>query len=141
MHHQLKRAAITKSNGRKVADVARRQPADAERFRECHDRAIHQAEGEIGELSVDSHRTSELARGRRCVGEGAAGEILHEHLHRPALIAKEVVDFRQDETWNETGPCLVNRSAKRLVVRRALDEVVDERSGVANEGRGATGGH
>jgi hypothetical protein len=32
---------------------------------------------------------------------------VHKHLHGPALIAKEVVDFGMHETGNLTGACLI----------------------------------
>ena len=57
MDHQLERAAVAESNGRKVTHVARRQPPDAERFGERHDRTINQPETQIRELSVHFHRT------------------------------------------------------------------------------------
>lgn len=38
MHHQIERAAIAKSYSCEMTNVARRQPADTERFGEPHDR-------------------------------------------------------------------------------------------------------
>jgi len=107
MHYQLERAAIVKSNSGEVTHVARCQPADAERFNERHDRAVHETEVEIGEQSVHFHGPRKLTNGRRRVGEGAAGDVVHKHLHGPALIAKEVVDFGMHETGNLTGACLI----------------------------------
>jgi hypothetical protein len=65
------------------------------------------------------------------VGENARGEVLHEHLHRLALVAKKVVDLGEYDPGNVAGACLIDGLAKRLVVRGALDEIVDECPGVA----------
>ena len=65
----------------------------------------------------------------------------HEHLHRLALVAKEVVDLGEHETRHIAGACLVNRISEESVAWRSLDEIVDERSGVADERSRATGWH
>ena len=62
-------------------------------------------------------------------------------MHRLALVAKEVVDFGEHETRHEAGTGLVNRISEESVVGRTLDEIVDERSGVANQRGGAIGRH
>jgi len=141
MYDQFERATIGKSNGGEVTHVAGRDSIDAERFGQGDDRGVDEAEAEIHEASVDVHRTRELADRRRRVGEGAAREILHERLHRRALAAKEVIDLGEDETRNVTGPRLVDSVAKEPMVWCALDEIVDERPGVADERCCATGRH
>jgi len=124
-----------------VTQVARRQTTDVESLGECYDRSVDEAQVEIREASVHFHRTRELTDSWRRVREGASREILHEHLHRPALVAKEVVDLDEHETWNITRACLVDGIAEEPVVWRALDDVVDKRTGIADERRRATGGH
>ena len=141
MNHQIKRAAVTQSNGGKVTHVARGQSTDAERLGKRYDRTIDEAQAQIREASIHFHRTGELTDGWRRVSESAARDIPHEHLHRPALVAKEVVDLCQHETRNVTGACLVNGSAKEPVVWRALNEVVDKRTGIADKRCRATGRH
>ncbi len=133
MHNQLEPAATGESNGSEVAHVARREPVDTKRLGQRHDRTIDEAQTEIRESPVHFHRTCELADCRRRVGEGAANEILHEHVHRLALVAKEVVNFGKDETGDIAGTRLVDGGTKEPVVWRAFDEIVDERPGVANE--------
>lgn len=86
MRHQIERAAIAKSYSCEMTNVARRQPVDTERFRERHDRTVHEAEFKIGKRAVDVHRSEELTEVGRRVGEGPASEILDEDLHRPALV-------------------------------------------------------
>lgn len=141
MHDQLEPAAASEPNGCEVAHVTCREPMDAERLGQRHNRCVDEAEAEIREASVHGHRTRQLAERRGRVGEGTSGEILHERLHRRALVAKEVVDLGEDETRNVTGARPVDGVAKELVVWRALDEVVDERAGVAKEGGRATDRH
>jgi hypothetical protein len=63
--------------------------------------------------------------GRR-VDEGATGEILHEYLHRPALVAKKVIDFGEHETGYVAGACLVDGVAKQSMVWRTLDQIIDQ---------------
>jgi hypothetical protein len=75
------------------------------------------------------------------VGECASSQILHEHLHRPALVAKEVVDLGEHEAGDVAGACLIDGLAKQLVVRGTLDEIVDECPGVANQRSCATDWH
>lgn len=84
-----------------------------------HDRTIDEAQTEIREAPVHLHRTRELADCRRRVGEGAANEVLHEHLHRLALVAKEAVNFGKDETGDIAGTRLVDGGTKEPVVWRA----------------------
>jgi len=141
MNNQLERTSVAESNSREVTHVACCQTMDAEHLGERHDRTIHQAEAEIGETPVHFHGSCELTGGWRRVREGAASEILHERLHRPALFAKEIVDLGEHEARDVPGPCPVNGVPKLLVVRRALDQIVDERSCVANERSRATGRH
>jgi len=133
MHDQLEPATTCESNGGEVTHVAGRDSIDAEGFGQGDDRRVDEAKAEIGEPSVHVDRTRELAKGRRCVREGAAREILHERLHRRALAAKEVIDLGEDETRNIAGARLVDGVAKEPVVWCALDEIVDERAGVADE--------
>jgi hypothetical protein len=87
-----------------------------------HDRAIHQPETQVCEASVDFHRTRELTDRRRCVGEGAPSEILHEHVHRSTLVTQEVVDLGEHQTTNIASACLVNGLTKSLVIERAFDQ-------------------
>jgi len=141
MNHQVERAAVTQSNGGEVTDVTRGQSTDAERLGKRYDRTIDEPQAQIREASVHFHRTRELADGWRRVSEGAARDIPHEHLHRPALVAKEVIDLCEHETRNVTCACLVNGSAKEPVVWRALNEVVDKRTGIADKRSRATGRH
>lgn len=141
MHDQLEPSATSESNGGEVMHVARREPMDAKRLGQRHHRCVDEAQTEIREASVHLHRPRELAEGRRRLREGAASEILHEGLHRLALVAKEVVDLREDETRHISGARLVDGLAKEGVVWRALDEIVDERPGIADERRCATGRH
>ena len=141
MNHQFERVAVTQSNGREVTHITRGQTTNAERLGERHDRTIDETKAEIPEASVHIHRTGELTDGWRRVGERATGDILHEHAHRPALVAKEVIDLGEDETRNVAGPCLVNGIAEPPVVGRALDEIVDKRTGIADQRSRATGRH
>lgn len=141
MHDQLEPEATSESNDGEVPHVARRKPVNAKRLGQRHDRAVNEAQAEICEAAVHFHRTRELTNCRWSVGEGAACEVLHERLHRVALAAKEVVDLGEDETRNVAGACLIDGGAKELVVWRALDEIVDERPGVADKSRCATGRH
>ena len=67
MHDQLEPAATGESNGGEVAHVARREPVDAKRLGQRHDRAVNKAQAEIRDASVHVHRTSELTSGRRRV--------------------------------------------------------------------------
>jgi hypothetical protein len=53
-------------------------------------------------------------------------------VHCLALVTKEVVDFGKHQTRDVAGACLIDDVAKELVVCRALDEVVDERTSVAD---------
>jgi hypothetical protein len=98
MYHHFERSAIAKTNGREMTHIARDETTNAKRFGERDDRSIDEAQVDVREASVDLHGTSKLTDGRRRVREGASGEILHEHLHRPSLIAKEVVDLGETET-------------------------------------------
>jgi len=141
MDDEVERAAVTQSDGDKVTQVARRQTTDAERLGERYDRTIDEAQAEIGEALIHFHRTGELTERRRRVGEGASSEILHEHLHRAALVAKEIIDFGKHETGNVASACLVNGVAKQAVVWRALDEIIEQRAGVADQRSRATGRH
>ena len=141
LNHQVERAAVMQSNGGEVTHVARGQSTDPERLGKRYDRTIDEAQAQIREASVHFHRTRELTDGWRRVSEGAARDIPHEHLHRPALVAKDVVDLCEHETRNVTCACLVNGSAKEPMVWRALNEVVDKRTGVADKGSRATGRH
>ena len=141
MNHQFKRVSVTQSNGREVTHIARGQTTNAERLGERHDRTIDEAKAEIPEASVHIHRTRKLTDGWRRVRERATSEILHERVHRSALVAQEVVDLGEHQTRNIASACLVNGLAKPLVVGRALYHVVDEGPGVANERRPATGRH
>jgi len=56
-NHQLERTALAESNGGKVAHVARRQTADAERLGERHDRSVNEAQGKISK-----RRSTSIAR-------------------------------------------------------------------------------
>ena len=60
-----------------MTHIARRQPTDVKRLGERNDRTVDEAQAEVREASVYFHRTRELTSGRRRIGEGAAGEILH----------------------------------------------------------------
>lgn len=57
MNHQLESAAVAETNGREVPHVARCEPPNAEQLRKRHDRAIDQAESEIGKAPIHLHRT------------------------------------------------------------------------------------
>jgi len=59
----------------------------------------------------------------------------------PPLVAKKVVDFSEHESGNVAGAGWVDGVAKQLVIWRALDEIVEQRTGVANQRSGATGRH
>lgn len=93
-HHRGERLRTT--------SIARNRATYAERFGR-HDRSVDQAQAEIREASIHFHRTRKLTNGRRCIGERAAGEIVHEHSHRPAFVAKEVVDLGEHEGRNVPG--------------------------------------
>ena len=67
--------------------------------------------------------------------------VLHEHVHRLALVTEKVVDFGKNQTGHIAGARQVNGVAKEPMVWRALDEVVNERPSVADERRCATGPH
>ena len=73
--------------------------------------------------------------------EGASSKILHERLHRPALVAKEIIDLGKHETGNVASSGLVDGVAKQAMVWRALDEIIEQRAGVADQRRRATGRH
>lgn len=141
MHDQFEPVASSESNGGEVTHVAGRESIDADRLGQRDDRGVDEAQAKIREASVHVHRTRELAEGWRRVGEGTARQILHERLHRCAFVAKEVVDLGEDESRNVARAGLVDDAAKAPVVWRALDEIVDERAGVADERGCATGGH
>jgi hypothetical protein len=96
---------------------------DAKRLGQCNDRAIHEAKAKIREAPVHLHRTGQLTDCRRRVREGASCEILHEHVHRRTLVAQEAVELGQDEAWHISCTRLIDRSAKKLVIRGARDEV------------------
>ena len=58
-----------------------------------------------------------------------------------AFIAQEVVDFGEHETWNIASPRPVNGIAEAPVIRRALDKIVDQGAGIADERGSATDRH
>ena len=95
-----------------MTDIPGRQPADAESLGKRNDRAVDKAETEILVSPINLHRAGELAQRRRHVGKGAASDVLHEDLHRSALVAKEVIDFGEDETRNVAGASAINRVTK-----------------------------
>jgi len=141
MHHQLEATATRESNGGEVTHVAGREPADVDRFRQGDDGGIDEAQAKIREAPVHLHRACELTSRRWRVREGTCGEIPHERMHRGTLVPQEVVDFREHETGDVARASPVDGAAEQLVVGRGLDEVLDERPGVADERRRATGRH
>ena len=56
-----------------------------------------------------------------------------KHVHRVALVAQEVIDLGEHEPRHVSSACLIYRLAEAAVVRRALDKVVDECTGIADE--------
>lgn len=141
MNDQLERAAIAESNGCEVTHVACCQTTNAQRLGEGYDRTIDETDAKVCEASIHIHRTRKITDRRWRVGERASSQILHEHPHPPALVAKEVVDLGEHETWDVPAACLIDGLAKQLVVRGALDEIVDECPGIANQCSCATGWH
>jgi hypothetical protein len=57
--------------------------------------------------------------------------ILHEDLHRGSLVAKEVIDLSEHQARNVPSAGVVDGASKPLVVRRALDSMIEEGAGVA----------
>ena len=64
---------------------------------------VDETQAEICEALVDLHPTHELSNGGWRVGESATGEVLHEHLHRLALVATEIVDLGECEPRERSG--------------------------------------
>ena len=141
MDHQPERAAVAQPDGAKMADVPRGDPPDAEIFCERDDRTVHEAESKIREAAVDLHRASELIERRRRVCERPTREIVHERLHATPLVAKEVIDLGQNQGRDVPGARSVDLFPKAPMIRRALDEVVDEGTSVADQRRRVSGGH
>jgi len=141
LNHELEPTAIMESDRSEVTRVARRQSTNAQRLGQRHHRCVDEAQTEVAEAPVNFHGTRELPQRRRRIREGATGEILHERLHRLALIPKEVVDLGEHEAWNVSRTRLVDGVAKASVVWRAVNEVVDKRPGVTDDRRRATGRH
>lgn len=133
MHYQLEGLATAKSDRRKVTHVTRREPTDAERLRECYNRCVDEAQAEVRESTVHFHRTCELAEGRRRVGEGTFRQILHERLHRLAFVTKKVVNLGENEAWDVASTRAIDGKPKEPVIWRLLDEIVEQRSRVADE--------
>ena len=71
-----------------------------------------------------------VERGRR-VGEGAASKIPHERLHRPPLVAKEVVRLGQHQGRNIVVRARSMALPEQTVVRRARDKIVEQCASVA----------
>lgn len=140
MNHQFERPAVAEPNRREVTHIARRETPDAKRLGERHYRGVDEAKAEFREATVNSHRPGQLTDCWRRVSEGAAREILHERLHRRPLVTKEVVDLGEYQSRNVASPGLVNGVAEEPVVWCALDEVIDQRTRIADQ-RGATGRH
>ena len=64
MHDEPERASIEQAHGGEVPNVARRNAANAEIFREDDDRRIDEAQATIVISPVDIHRSGELIDGR-----------------------------------------------------------------------------
>ena len=59
-----------------MTHVACRQPTDAQRLGQRHQRCVDEAQTEVGKAPVDFHGARELRECRRCIREGAMREIL-----------------------------------------------------------------
>ena len=57
LNDEIERPAVPQSDGGEMTHIARGQTADAERFGHRNDRSVNEAQAEIREASVDSHRT------------------------------------------------------------------------------------
>jgi hypothetical protein len=132
VNDKLEGASIPKPHSGEVPDVARREAADAEIFSEHHDRRVDQAEAEVAVSHVNVHSSRELIDSRRSVRERAAGEIVHERVHRRSLVAEKVVDFRQHQPRNISSSRSVDDLPEAAVIGRALHEVVEQCTGVAD---------
>jgi len=141
MNDELERPAVPQSDGGEMTHIARGQTADAERLGQRNDRSVNEAQAEIRKTSIDFHRTRELADSWRRIGESASGDVMHEHLHRRPFVAQEVVDLGKHQARHITSPCPVNGIAEAPVIWRALDKVIDQRTGIADERGRATGRH
>ncbi len=126
---------------RKMPDISSCEATDAEMFSERHHGCIDEAQAEIAVAPVNLHRPRELIERRRRVGKCPTREVVHERVHRRPLVSKEVVDFRQHQTRNVASPRSVDGMSKALMVRRAFDDVVEQRAGIADQCGRANDGH
>ena len=133
MNDQLEGAPVAQPDGREVADISCREATDAEIFSERHKGGIDEAQAEMAVAPVNLHGPRELIERRRGVGKCPTREVVHERVHRRPLVAKEVIDFRQDQTRNVSRPRPVDSESKTLMVRRAFDDVVEQRAGIADQ--------
>jgi len=129
---QIERAPVAQPDRRKVPDVSRREAPDAEIFGERYDGCVHEAKAEIGIASVNGHGARKLIDGR-CVREGAACDVIHEHAHRRPLVPKEVVQFRQNQAWNVARTRTGDGVAKTPMIWSGFNQIVEKRPGIADQ--------
>lgn len=138
---QVERRAVMFPDGCEVTHVPRRQANDTEILGECDHRPVDKAQAQIRETAIDFHGSRELAESRRRVDESAARKILHERMHRAPFVSKKVVDLSEHETRNVTGARLIDRATEQPVVRRARNQVVEQRAGITDQRSCTTGCH
>ena len=90
---------------------------DAESLSKSDDRGVHKAETKVLVAPINLHRPRELIQRGLGVSKGAATNVLHERLHRPALVTKKVIDLSEHQSRNVTGTGLVDGVAKPPMVR------------------------
>ena len=141
MNDKLECASVSQSHGGEVPNVARGETTDAEVFSQHDDGRINEAEPKIAISPVGDHRARELIDRRRGVGKRPTRKVVDERVHGWTLVAKEVIDFRHDQPWDVPRARSIDDVSETQVVRRIFDEVVEQRTRVADQCCGTSDRH
>src|SRR5260370_28070441 len=130
----------TNSDGSKIAPIRGENPIDAPALRYSRDRPIDQAQSEALELGIQFQGPGDIRWKRHLifVARRRIEDLSHQFAHGLALISKEVVHFRKNETGNDNGG---RRREDLFVLRKARlaagrpGERPQESAGVGDDGR------
>lgn len=133
MNDKLECASVAQSHGSEVPNVARSETTNAEVFSQHDDGRINEAEPKIAVSLVDDHRARELIDRGSGVGKRPTRKVVNEHVHCWTFVAKEVIDFRDDQPWDVPRARPIDDASETQVVCRIFDEVVEQRTRVADQ--------
>jgi hypothetical protein len=133
---QVERAAVAEAHRTEIPDIARREADHPQLLGEGDDAGVHESQVERRVGGIDVERARELRLGRRRVEKGAAPNVRDQGSHGPPRAAQEVVHLGEHESRNVAGASGIDRGAKRAMVRRGGDEIVEQCPRIADDCRG-----